>query len=142
MALAVCLLSLVLSAYFRVTLPVLADLPLLVLIGLAFTLDLGELVVLILLSTYFLNWQPRPSLDLLLFAALPMLAWAWHRAWPMVLWLNISLAAVLGVAIFWVAADWAFIWANPLRFGEAIGLAIVGANCTILIVHAKEKAIH
>ncbi|MBI5220853.1 MAG: hypothetical protein HY978_03410 [Candidatus Liptonbacteria bacterium] len=140
-ALAVCLLALVLPAYLRATFPVLSDLPLMVLIGLAFMLDLGELAVLVLLSVYFLNWQPRPSLDLLLFAVLPILAWAWHRAWPMVLWLSVPLAAVLGVTIFWAVLGWTFLWNDPLVFGETIGLAVVATSCAVLIAHAKEKTV-
>ena len=66
------------------------------LIAFAFFFDLLELLVFVLFAVLVLNWQPAASIDIVVFAVIPLAAYAFHKISGWAVWAGIPVAIVLG----------------------------------------------
>jgi hypothetical protein len=80
------------------------SLALAVLIAFAFVIDFWELLILDLIAVFILNWQPAPSVALIAFALIPLLAFVFYKLTHWHGWTGVLVAIVVGFLIFYVAA--------------------------------------
>lgn len=83
------------------------------LIAFAFFFDVWELLVLVLFAVLVVNWQPAPSVDIFVFAIIPIAAFAFHKAFRWSPWAGVPVAIVVGFLLLYLAiapamflADW------------------------------------
>lgn len=100
------------------------DLVLAALIAFAFILDFWELLVLDLLAVFLLNWQPAPSVALLVFALIPLAAFLFHKLTQLHGWVGVPLAILAGFLIFYVSVAPSLFFQNlfPLFFDLIISI--------------------
>jgi hypothetical protein len=69
----------------------------------AFFFDIWELVALILVGMLIINWQPALSLELILFALIPLAAFALHHFFDSQPWIAAPVGIICGLLILYVA---------------------------------------
>jgi len=79
------------------------DLVLAVLITFAFTFNFWELAVFVLFSVFLLNWKSQPSDTLILFALIPLAAFAFRKLVHSEAWIGNLIAIIVGFLIFSIA---------------------------------------
>ena len=98
----------------------------------AFFLNFLELLILILISIFVLNWQPAFSLEIALYIILPLVVFVLHKFLPFKPWLGISAAIILSTLIFYLVIGPRFLVATPAVFlwdlvgGLTLGAAFFG----------------
>ena len=86
------------------------------LIVFAFFFGIGELAVFILAAIFILNWQPAVSADIVVFAVIPVAAFAFHRAFRVNPWIAAPGAIVAGFALLYLAVAPAALFAGGELF--------------------------
>lgn len=110
------------------------NLVLAVLIACAFALDdFWELLLADLLAVFILNWQPAPSGTLILFAIIPLAAFAFRNLIRPQVWIGTLGAICFGFLIFYVAAAGSQFPSHFIMFLEDI---VVGIAAGELVVFA------
>lgn len=103
------------------------DFVLAALIGAAFFLDFLELVILILLSIWLLNFEPAVSVEMAGLAILPSLAFWGKRLLPGKSWFINMGFLFFGILIFYAASNFGLFLGNlGAVFGGAVGGALFG----------------
>jgi len=98
------------------------------LIVFAFFFDFWEMAVFVLLGVLVINWQPAVSLELFLFALIPLVIFAFHSAFKSERWIAIPVAIVLGLSVFYLAIAPRFLAGDFVTFLEDLcGSLIWGA---------------
>lgn len=80
------------------------SLALAVLIAFAFILNFWELLILDLIAVFILNWQPTPSAALLIFALIPLAAFAFYKLTHWHGWTGVLVAIIVGFLLFYIGA--------------------------------------
>jgi hypothetical protein len=83
-----------------------------VLIAFAFIFDFLELLFFDLLAIFIINWQPAPSVALIAFAIIPLVAYSLRRIFHAEPWLGVIVAIFFGFLIFYLIASPSFIFHN------------------------------
>lgn len=103
------------------------------LIAFAFLFGIGDLIFFILLAIFVVNWQPAWSLEIGLFAAIPLAAYALHRYTDWEAWAANSFALIAGLFILYLTvapsrflSDWK-IFLVDLAASFILGTAIFAA---------------
>ena len=102
------------------------DLALATLIAFASMFDFWELLVFDLLAVFMLNWQPAPSTTLIVFALIPLAAFAfrafthWHG------WIGTAIAIACGFLIFYIASA-------PTQFLGHLGLFLMDLAAGLIV---------
>jgi hypothetical protein len=73
------------------------------LIVFAFFFDILELLVYVLFAIFVLNWQPGLNIDVIVFAIIPIVAYAFHRVFSWAAWAAAPLAIVCGFLLLYLA---------------------------------------
>jgi hypothetical protein len=68
----------------------------------AFSMDLWELLVFILFSIYVINWQPAMSVEIGVFAIIPLVAYGFRMIFPWKPWAAIPAAILCGYFILYI----------------------------------------
>ena len=120
------ILAIVLQLFLGEVLGVWTNIVLASLVTAAFFLNFLELLFLILLAVFVLNWQPAPSLEMALYAALPISTLLMHKFFPFKSWLGNLVAIFLALLIFYLAVGPRFLITSPVVFlwDLAIGLVL------------------
>ena len=79
------------------------DLSFAALIAFAFTFGIWELVPLVLIATFIVNWQPAASIEIAIFALYPVAAHFVYKTIPWEPWLVVPAAIVVGSAILYLS---------------------------------------
>jgi hypothetical protein len=97
------------------------------LIVFAFLFDIWELIVFVLFAVLVLNWQPAASVDIFIFAIIPIAAYAFHNVFAWTSWIAAPIAITCGFLILYLAiAPTAFLGAWELFVIDLLGGLIFG----------------
>jgi hypothetical protein len=97
------------------------------LIVFAFFFDIGELFVFILFAVFVINWQPIMSVDIFVFAIIPIAAYTFHKMFAWTVWTAVPVAIVGGFVLLSLAIAPAAFLANwNLFFVDLLGALIFG----------------
>lgn len=104
----------------------------------AFFFTFVELLIFILFAVFVVNWAPAPSLAILLFAFIPVVAYFFRRWFNWTPWVGVPVVIVCGFALLYAAVAPSLLWAAPasvmldvlggLLFGELAFWAIEKAE--------------
>lgn len=115
-AVIVLVLAVVLQLFLGEVLGVWTNIVLASLVTAAFLLNFLELLFLILFAIFVLNWQPAPSLEMALYAALPILTLLLRKFFPFKSWLGNLIAISSALLIFYLAVSPRFLITSPIVF--------------------------
>lgn len=73
------------------------------LIVFAFFFDIWELLVFVLFAVLVINWSPAVSGDIIVFAILPVAAYAFHKVFTWTAWAAVPVAIVVGFLLLYLA---------------------------------------
>jgi len=97
------------------------------LIVFAFFFDIWELLVFVLFAVFVINWSPIMSVDIFLFAIIPIAAYAFHKIFAWTAWVAALVAIVVGFVLLYCAiAPAAFLASWDLFFVDLFGALIFG----------------
>jgi len=97
-------------------------------ISFAFVFEFWELAFLTLLTVFILNWQPAPSVEILVFALVPIAVHFLHPLFHWQIWLENCIAIVLGFLVLYLAAaPSGFLAHSPAFLLDLAGGLITGA---------------
>lgn len=104
------------------------------LIVFAFFFDIWELIVYILFAIFVVNWQPGLSIDIVVFAIIPIATYAFHKVFSWAAWAATPVAIVCGFLLLYLAiaptallGNWEFFLADlfgGLVFGGLVFLTL------------------
>jgi hypothetical protein len=80
------------------------NLALATLIAFAFDFDFWELLVFDLFTVFILNWKPAPSVALLIFALVPLAAFAFRKLVNSERWIGNLIAIFVGFLVFYLVS--------------------------------------
>jgi hypothetical protein len=95
-----------------------ANFALATLIVLIFFMSFPELVALIVIAAWLINWQPMIGLEIGVFMFVPILFFAIRRFPPWQIWFSNIIFIVLGISLFYFIVDYSFFagqWAMFLK---------------------------
>ena len=97
------------------------------LIVFAFFFDFWELLVFILFAVFVINWSPVMSVDIFVFAIIPIAAYAFHKVFAWTGWAAAPAAIVCGFILLYLAiAPAAFLASGNVFFVDLFGALIFG----------------
>jgi hypothetical protein len=97
------------------------------LIVFAFFFDIWELLVFVLFAIFVVNWSPIISVDLFVFAIIPIVAYAFHKVFAWTVWAAVPVAIVCGFILLYCAiAPAAFLASGNLFLVDLFGALIFG----------------
>lgn len=107
------------------------------LVAFAFFFDFSEMIVFILFAIFVVNWQPAFSIEMALFALIPIAAFVFHKFFAWSAWSGIPVMIVGGfLLLYLVVAPHAFIGNLAVFVLDLIGSLIFGE----LVLVALKKA--
>lgn len=117
------------------------DLLFAVLIVFAFFMDFWEMAFFILLGIFLLNWMPAPSLELVLFALIPLAFFFFRSALRLERWVVALSAIALGSVVFYLVIAPRLFIVQPGAFLEDLcGGLIAGALAFWALTHYYRTA--
>jgi hypothetical protein len=97
------------------------------LIVFAFFFDIWELLVFVLFAIFVVNWSPAISVDIFVFAIIPIAAYAFHKIFAWTAWVAALVAIVVGFILLYLAiAPAAFLASWNLFLIDLFGALIFG----------------
>lgn len=72
------------------------------LIAFAFFFDVWELVVFVLFAVFVINWQPAASIDIILFAIIPIIVHVLRRMFSFAPWIAMPVAVICATLILYI----------------------------------------
>lgn len=72
------------------------------LIVFAFFFDIGEIAVFVLAAVFIVNWEPAISIDIVVFALIPVAAFVFHKKVAVAPWIGMPAAIVVGFAVLYL----------------------------------------
>ncbi len=110
------------------------------LIVFAFFFDIWELLVFVLFAIFVVNWQPIMSVDIFLFAIIPIVAYAFHKVFAWTAWVAAPVAIVCGFILLYLAiAPAAFLTNWNLFFIDLFGALIFGGLVFLIFDRLEVK---
>lgn len=119
--------------------PAVPDVALAALLALAGSVGFLMQLALVTLSVLVLNWQPGPHLDLVLFAALPLIGWFVAHRLPFQSWLAGFIVAAAGSAVFPLVLAPSVVFNEPFRYARLWGIALIIALLVTWILDMMGK---
>lgn len=107
------------------------------LITLSFFVSFVELALLVLLAVLVLNWQPAVSLEIVVFALLPIAAFLLRGSLPWQPWLTSSFFIFLGLFALYVVFGLKTLIVNPNTFSVDILASLLFG---VLVFHVMDKS--
>ncbi|MBI2889105.1 MAG: hypothetical protein HYY10_04240 [Candidatus Liptonbacteria bacterium] len=102
------------------------------LIALACVRDVLQIVFLGIIAAWFLNWQPGVSAEVVLLVAIPVAVSLLKGIFPGLFLVSYWAAVVLGVGLWYVAADFRLIVETPSALMNEIALGCIWAAACIV----------
>jgi hypothetical protein len=115
--------------YFNITLAVL--------IASAFVFSFLELLVLDLLAVFILNWQPAPSIAIIVFALVPLAAFAFRKVTRWHGWIGSLIAIAAGFLIFYFAAAPGELLPNAAKFLEDMVIGLIAGELVFFAMQVE-----
>jgi hypothetical protein len=110
------------------------------LIVFAFFFDMWELLVFVLFAIFVINWSPIMSVDIFLFAIIPIAAYAFHKVFAWTAWVAAPVAIVSGFMLLYLAiAPAAFLAHWNVFFIDLFGALIFGGLVFITLDRLEIK---
>ena len=110
------------------------------LIVFAFFFDFWEMALFVLFGVLVINWQPAMSMEIFLFAFLPLLTFAFHNVFRSQRWATIPIALACELFIFYIVVAPQFLWNNPATFFEDLsGILVAGVLVFLALRHVSER---
>lgn len=97
------------------------------LIALACVLDVLQITLLGVIAAWFLNWQPGVSAEIVLLVMIPVLVSLLKGTFPGLFLVGYWGAVILGVGLWYVAADFRLIMEAPSALMNEIALSFIWA---------------
>ena len=94
------------------------DIVLVLLIVASFFLSFFELLVLVFLGIFFLNWQPGISIEMISFLVLPALSFWGRRIFPGKAWFGGIGFLALGIFLFYLTVDFIPMFYSAVGYGD------------------------
>ncbi len=105
---------------------------LVVLIALACVLDVLQIAFLGIIAAWFLNWQPGVSAEVVFLVTIPVAVSLLKGIFPGLFLVGYWAAVVLGVGLWYVAADFRLIIENPSALMNEVALSFIWAAVCIV----------
>lgn len=110
------------------------------LIVFAFFFDIWEMITFVLFGVLVINWQPAFSVELVLFAAVPLLIYASHRISAWQPWIAAPIAIVIGLAVFYAGAAPTLFFPHFVSFlADAFGSLIFGGIVVFSLTRLRDS---
>ncbi len=110
------------------------------LIVFAFFFDIWELLVFVLFAVFVVNWSPIMSVDIFLFAIIPIAAYAFHKVFAWTIWTAAPVAIAVGFILLYCAvAPAAFLTNLDLFFIDLFGALIFGGLAFLIFDRLEIK---
>ena len=110
------------------------------LIVFAFFFDIWELLVFVLFAVFVINWSPIMSVDIFLFAIIPIAAYAFHKVFAWTVWAAVPAAIVCGfILLYLVIAPAAFLTNWNIFFIDLFGALIFGGLAFLIFDRLEIK---
>ena len=109
------------------------------LIVFAFFLDFWEMALFVLLGVLIVNWQPTMSVEISLFACIPLATFACHGMFRSQRWAAIPIAITCGLFLFYAIAAPHFLWGNPAAFFEDLFGSLIAGWLVFLALRRVAK---
>jgi hypothetical protein len=109
------------------------------LIVFAFFFDFWEMAFFVLFGVLVVNWQPAMSVEIFLFAFLPLLTFALHNVFRSQRWITIPIAIVVELSIFYAASAPHFLLTNPAAFLEDLFVSLLAGGLVFLALMRVAK---
>lgn len=101
------------------------------LIVFAFVFDFWELLLFDLLAVFLLNWEPAPSITLIVFALIPIAALIFHKLIRTEIWIGSLIAIVVGFLIFYFASAPSLFLENILGFVMDLIIGLIAGELVL-----------
>lgn len=110
------------------------------LIVFAFFFDIWELLVFIFFAVFVINWQPVISVDIFIFAIIPIAAFAFHKVFSWTVWAAIPVAMTVGfLLLYLVIAPAAFLTSGNRFLLDLCGAMIFGWLAFLILDRLEVK---
>jgi hypothetical protein len=109
------------------------------LIVFAFFFDFWEMAMFVLFGVLVVNWQPAMSLEIFLFAFLPLLTFALHNVFRSQRWATIPIAIVCEFFLFYVIIAPRFLLGDPVAFFEDLFVSLMAGGLVFLALRRINK---
>src|SRR5262249_51964999 len=86
------------------------------LIVFAFIFDFWEIIFFVLLSVFIINWQPAPSLPLIIFGIFPIFTYGFRTLVPWQPWAGVLIATAAGLFLLYLSVSPTILLANLNSF--------------------------
>jgi hypothetical protein len=100
------------------------DLAYAALISFAFIFEFWELLVLVFLGVFIINWQPAASIEILVFALYPIVAYFFRRTISWQPWIAAPLATIVGFLALYLLTAPAALVSHPYAFFLDVGAGL------------------
>ena len=108
------------------------------LIAFAFYFDWLELAVFVLFSVFVVNWEPAVSPAIVIFAAIPFVAYAFRRFFTWTPWAGVPIVTICSFIVFYLAiAPRMFAVALPSVLLDIAGSLVFGELVLAVLVRAE-----
>jgi hypothetical protein len=115
------------------------DLVLAALIAFAFFFSFLEVLVFVLCGVFLMNWQPGFSFEMLIFAALPLAAFFFHRAFAWAPWAGIPVMTVCGFAAFYALIAPSLFVIDPAKIVLDVVGSLIFGEITLAALNRAER---
>ncbi len=110
------------------------------LIVFAFFFDIWELLVFVLFAVFVINWSPIMSVDIFIFAVIPILAYVFHKIFAWRIWAATPAAIVVGfILLYFSTAPTAFLASGNIFFVDLFGALIFGGLVFLMLDRLEVK---
>jgi hypothetical protein len=104
----------------------------------AFFFDFWEMAAFILFGVFVVNWQPAISLEIFLFALIPLVIFAFHSAFKFERWIAVPIAIALGLSIFYLVIAPQSLLGDSAAFLEDLCGSLIWGAAVFLALRRRE----
>jgi hypothetical protein len=105
----------------------------------AFYFEIWELLVFIFLSFYVVAWAPLFNVEIILFCAIPLLVYTFHKIVALERWAGIPIAVIVGLIVFYAGSAPQFFFSNLIALLLDIFGSLIFAAAVFAIMNKTER---
>jgi hypothetical protein len=109
------------------------------LIVFAFFFDFWEMALFVLFGVLVVNWQPAMSMEIFLFAFIPLLIFALHGAFRSQRWVTVPIAITCGLFVFYIVIAPHFFLNDPVAFLEDLFGSLIAGELIFWVMYRITK---